>query len=189
MSDPFLTFYTTAFRRPAQLAMNLSSVANQTVVDAVDQVVLPDHAGLGIGPSLYGRLTRWYLPYLRGRYVHLLADDDALASADAVEVVLQTVAEQDVSPDVVIVTVQKGDLLYPQVEGRSFRLGDVDIGSFIVKRTVLQRHAEALTPSYTGDYDLARALYDDPTLTILRLHENFIFAVGPASGGRPELDY
>ena len=61
---PFISFYTPTYRRPEGLAACLASVGRQTVVDEIEQVVIPDHLGRGIG-GMYGELPK-YVDALHG---------------------------------------------------------------------------------------------------------------------------
>jgi glycosyltransferase involved in cell wall biosynthesis len=46
---PFLTVLTPTYRRPVGLVACLESVWTQTAIDQIEQVVMVDHIGLGIG--------------------------------------------------------------------------------------------------------------------------------------------
>jgi GT2 family glycosyltransferase len=108
--EPFITFYTPTYRRPHQLARCLESVRVQTAVEDVEQIVIPDHVGVGIG-GMFARV-REYVSAVHGRYVHLLADDDVLASPTVVEEVRAFAAKYR-NPEVIIVATVKDGARWP----------------------------------------------------------------------------
>jgi hypothetical protein len=55
---PFLTFYTPSYRRPHGLAKCLASVQMQTIVSEIEQIVIPDHVGLGVG-GMFAQVSRY----------------------------------------------------------------------------------------------------------------------------------
>ena len=69
MWQPFLTFYTPTYKRPEGLAQCLASVAAQTIADEIEQVVIPDHVGIGID-GMYRRLPT-YTEAVHGMSVHI----------------------------------------------------------------------------------------------------------------------
>jgi hypothetical protein len=83
--QPFITFYTPTYKRPQALARCLASVASQTVVGEIEQIVIPDHVGVGIH-GMYARVPQ-YASAVHGEYVMFLCDDDVLADATVVETV------------------------------------------------------------------------------------------------------
>lgn len=180
-TPPFVTLLTTAFRRPQALARNLASVCRQTAVDDLEQIVLPDHVGYG-WEAMYGRVV-WYRDWPRGRYVNWLNDDDALAGPKVVE----TARAQAADYPILIARVRKGEQIYPQCDPLgSPVMGAVDLGSYIVRLDVWQRHVTDYGHRYEGDYDHAVALHRAgyPVRVL-----PFVWAEGPASGGRPEVDW
>ena len=129
---PFLSLYTPTYKRPTGLARCLASVAQQTAVADIEQIVIVDHLGIGID-GMYARIPD-YAGAVHGDYVHVLADDDELAGPDVVQTV-RDCAEANGHPAVILVAVQKGGLVltspaWPPV------LGGIDLGSMIVRRDV-----------------------------------------------------
>jgi hypothetical protein len=154
--QPFITFYTPTYRRPQALARCLASVAGQTVVDAIEHIVIPDHVGLGVG-GMYKRVAR-YAKAVHGRYVHLLADDDILVSPTVVEELRQFTRAND-DPEMVIVKSQK-DRVYPFGQPWPPVCGLIDLGCLVARLDVWQRHAQAYghPGRYEGDFDFANAV-------------------------------
>lgn len=179
---PFLSLYTTTYRRPEALRACLLSVTAQTAADDLEQLVVPDHVGYGVAASLYGRLP-WYAPVLRGRYVALLCDDDVLAAPDVVARV-RGFATFHGEPDVIVTRVCKGGLFLPLCDPVGPPIcGQVDLCSYIVRGDVWHRHVRDYGLRYEGDYDHVAALY------AAGAHFAFcdvLWAIGGASNGRPE---
>lgn len=179
---PFLTFYTPTYKRPVALARCLASVGAQTLVAEIEQIVLPDHLGLGIVGGLYGRIPL-YADACRGRYVHVLADDDALAGPDVVAQV-KAFAETEGFPPVIVVRARKSGYEMPACDLNPPECGAIDMGCFILRADVWRQHAADYGPRYEGDYDHALALY--------RAGHRFavlptLFVVGDARKGKPEV--
>lgn len=182
---PFLSFYTPTFRRPTGLAKCLASVATQTAVERVEQLVVPDHAGLGVTNGLYGRMP-FYAEALRGDYVHVLCDDDELASPTAVEQVERFAAKMQ-RPAVIVVRARKGNLDLPLCPIETAPVcGRIDLSCYIIRQDVWLRHYKDYGLRYEGDYDHALALWNAG-----HRHEflDMLFVVGGASNGRPEVDW
>ena len=182
---PFLTLYTNTFRRPDGLAKCLASVGQQTAVDDLEQIVLPDHSGYGVAGGLFGRLP-WYADAVRGQYVNLLCDDDVLASADVVAKV-KAFAEDRQGPPLIVVNVQKGSTVFPGVppEGEPI-CGSVDLTSYIVRADLWRAYLEKYEPVYEGDWWFAHALY---RAGVPAAFCDVLWAIGAQSNGRPEVDY
>lgn len=152
---PFLSFYTPTYKRPLGLRNCLESVARQTAVDAIEQIVIPDHLGVGIH-GMYARI-RLYASALHGAYAHVLADDDELSTPDVVAEV-RDFAEARGYPPLILVGVQKGALVirepaWPPVQGA------VDLGCLILRADIWRAHAEDWGQRYEGDFDMAAALH------------------------------
>lgn len=182
---PFLTFYTPTFRRPDGLARCMASIARQSAVERVEQLVIPDHPGYGLAAGLFGRIP-WYADACRGDYVNILADDDELASPVVVEQ-LEAFAAKMHQPPVIVARVRKGPLDLPLCGIESAPIeGRIDMTSYILRADVWRAHVTDYGIRYAGDYDHAKALWDAG-----HRHEffNVLYAVGAASNGRPEVDW
>ena len=189
MLAPFLSFYTPTYRRPEQLQACMESVRQQTAVADVEQIVVPDHVGLGVG-GMFERVPR-YAAALHGRYVHFLCDDDILASPNAVaRVRLQAGAED--YPDVMIVGSQKPGGMFPSANEGPPVLGSIDLGCFIVERSVWTEFAHCYGRRYEGDFDFISHLWEvsreGREWAGLRWswHRELHFVTGAASRGRYE---
>jgi hypothetical protein len=182
---PFLSIYTPTFRRPEALAKCLESVGKQTAADDLEHLVVPDHVGYGLVGGLFGRLP-WYAPGIRGRYVNLLCDDDALASESVVSTVRAFAAHQN-NPEVIIVRVVKGATALPACDPLGEpQCGAVDLTSYLVRGDVWQKHLGDYGLCYEGDYWHALALYK---AGYRHAFCDVLWAVGGQSHGRPEMDY
>jgi hypothetical protein len=155
--EPYFTFYTPTFRRPQSLARCMASVAEQTIVDKVEQIVIPDHVGLGVG-GMYKRVSL-YANAVHGRYVHILADDDVLVSPLVCEQVREF-AVSNCEPEMVIVNSKKGDT-YPKGAPWPPVIGRFDLGCMVVRNDVWRRHVQAYghPGRYEGDFDFAIAVW------------------------------
>lgn len=155
-SVPFITFYTPTYRRPHGLARCLASVAGQTAIHDIEQIVIPDHVRVGID-GMYANIPR-YIDAVHGDYVHLLADDDELAGPTVVEQVRDfAVAHQ--FPPVILVAVNKGGLELPIGSPWPPVMGHIDLGCVITRADVWKAHAKDYGRRYEGDFDFAAALY------------------------------
>ncbi len=183
-APPFLTLWTPTFRRPRQLALNLASVGKQTIADQIQQIVVPDHIGLGVAGGLYGQLP-WYAQAFRGEYVNFLCDDDVIADEKNVERI-RGFARARGNPPVIVCRVLKGSLNLPACDpiGEP-QLGSIDLTSFFVRGDVWHQHVGDYGLRYEGDYDHAMALWraGHPFAYL-----DLLYATGGASHGRPEGD-
>jgi hypothetical protein len=188
-APPFISFWTPTFRRPKSLAACIASVGRQTAAEHCEQFVLPDHIGLGLVNGLYGRM-RWYYEAFRGKYVHVLCDDDELAAEDVVEKLMKF-AEKKGEPPVILVRATKGGLDLPfqvPVPGQRWDpvCGQIDLSCYVLRQDIWRRHVDDYGNRYEGDYDHAVALQNaGHRLEFLDLQ----FVDGGASNGRPEVDY
>jgi hypothetical protein len=189
MRQPFISFYTPTYRRPAQLANCLESVRTQTLARDCEQVVIPDHVGLGVG-GMFERVPA-YAGALHGRYVHFLCDDDVLAHQQAVAQLKAVVAAED-EPDVVIVGSQKPGGMFPTRNAGPPELGGIDLGCFVVKRDLWTTYAGEYGRRYEGDFDFIDRLWQqDQALPEGKRarwawHKELHFVTGAASRGRFE---
>lgn len=177
---PFLTFYTPTFRRPRQLAACLASVARQTVVSVIEQIVIPDHVGLGIG-GMYAQVPQ-YADAVHGRYVHFLADDDQLTESTVVEFV-QNFATRHGDPPLILVAARKAGQVWPLDPPWPPREGAIDLGCAIVRSDIWKMHAKDYGHRYEGDFDFYQALH---AAGIEPLWCNVLFSIGAVSRGEAE---
>lgn len=153
---PFLTFYTPTYRRPQALAACLASVAKQTAVGRIQQIVVPDHIGVGVG-GMYAQIPT-YVDAIKGEYVHLLADDDELVDPSVVQRVAAFAHAYDY-PELILVRVRKAGVFdlttptWPPVEG------GIDLGCLITRADIWKAHVHRYGKRYEGDFDFAQALY------------------------------
>lgn len=159
MTKPFLTLYTPTFRRPRQLAACLASVQAQTAVSEIEQIVIPDHIGIGV-EGMYATVPK-YGEAVHGEYVHLFCDDDVLAAPDVVERVKSFAREHD-SPPAIIVKSEKAGSVWPaKMEGPPV-CGAIDLGC-VITRADIWTHlvlCGAYKPIYEGDFTFASALWE-----------------------------
>jgi hypothetical protein len=187
--QPFISFFTPTYRRPAQLANCLESVRCQTLARDCEQVVVPDHVGLGVG-GMFERVPL-YAGALHGRYVHFLCDDDVLAHQQAVAQLKAAVAAED-EPDVVIVGSQKPGGMFPTRNAGPPELGGIDLGCFVVKREVWLRHCADYGRRYEGDFDFIHGIWTAKDRGFEEAdyrwswHKEIHFVTGAASRGRYE---
>lgn len=156
MSQPFLSFFTPTYKRPKQLAACLQSVGAQTLVNEIEQIVIPDHIGVGVD-GMFARVPL-YAQATRGQYVHLLADDDVLAGPTVVEQ-LKRLAEEHDYPDVLIVRVRKGWMDLPMQQPGPPLCGHIDLGCCVTRGDVWRANAHRYGVRYEGDFDFMDALY------------------------------
>lgn len=179
---PFLTCYTPTYRRPTQLAACLESVRTQTLVAEIEQIVIPDHVGLGIG-GMFQQIQR-YAAAVHGQYVHVLADDDVLASPQVVESVRAFAVAQG-HPPVILVSACKGGATYPSsAEAWPPVCGAIDLGCIVTRADVWAAHVHQYGNRYEGDYDFMAAVAGAGHAAA---RWDGLFLVGGVSQGQPEL--
>jgi hypothetical protein len=177
---PFLTFLTPTYRRPKQLVACLQSVQQQTAVEAIQQIVLPDHLGVGVG-GMFQKLPA-YAPVVQGEYVHILCDDDVLAGPTVVADV-QAYAKAQGNPPLIIVDAQKAEHTWPAGQVWPPIMGNIDLGCGIVRADVWKRHVEAYGSIYEGDFLFFQAL---AAVGIKCSYLELLFSVGAVSRGAAE---
>ncbi len=178
---PFITFYTPTYRRPQQLARCLESVRTQTAVEQIEQIVIPDHIGIGVG-GMYGRVAA-YVDAVHGAYVHMLCDDDVLADPSVVEQVAAFAVAHDFPP-VILVKANKGGNVYPQGTPWPPHCGAIDLGCVMTRADVWKQHAKDYAPVYEGDYWHMKALADAGHQAVVC---DLLFCVGGVSRGQAEV--
>jgi hypothetical protein len=177
--SPFITFVTPTYKRPTLLAKCLASVSAQTIAWDIEHVVIADHVGIGIA-GVYERLPS-YASAVHGQYVHVLADDDVLASPTVVEEV-RTAAAKAQFPPVVLVGVLKGNLLIYEPTWPP-ECGFIDLGSLVVRSDVWKRHVGDYGKRYEGDFDFALAV-SEAGHAVARCPITFLH--GAVMQGKPE---
>ena len=161
MVNPFITFYTPTYRRPQGLARCLQSVQEQTAVALIEQIVIPDHCGVGgddgVG-KMFSRIPQ-YVDAIHGQYVHVLCDDDVLAAPDVVEKV-RVFAEMEGHPEMILVDATKGSSRWPMTPAWPPRnVSNIDLGCGIVRPDIWKRHVAAYSSFYDGDFRFYKALH------------------------------
>lgn len=178
--SPFLSLYTPTYRRPQGLARCLASVQAQTAVADIEQIVIPDHVGVGVG-GMFERVPH-YASAVHGRYVAFLCDDDVLAAPDVVAQV-KACAEAHGEPELLLVWTQKGDAIWPTGLPWPPQMGAIDLNCAIVRRDIWQAHVTAYGSTYEGDYHFLAALY---AAGVKATWCPVMFSVGAVSRGAAE---
>jgi GT2 family glycosyltransferase len=155
--NPFLTLYTSTYRRPQWLLDCVASAQRQTDPD-YEHILHPDPVGIGIA-GVHQRIAE-IAPRLGGQYVYLLNDDDVLVD-DHLIADLKVIA-RDADPDVIMVRVAWDGRVIPEDDcwRREPRMGHVGSSTYVVRREVFQRFAAEFRPVYEGDYWFIRAIWD-----------------------------
>lgn len=179
---PFLTLYTPTFRRPQGLARNLASVQAQTAVADIEQIVVPDHVGIGIG-GMFSRVQR-YADAVHGQYVMFLCDDDVLAGSDVIER-LRAAAGAAGFPELLIVQARKGGATWPAAPAWPPRMGHIDLNCLVVRSDIWRRHVGRYGDRYEGDFDFAQALWMAGTRPV---SVDLLVSVGGVSRGAAEVE-
>lgn len=176
-----LTFYTPTYKRPMALAKCMASVQQQSAVAEVEHLIIPDYVGLGVD-GMYASVPQ-YRDAVHGQYVHLLADDDVLASPHVVAQ-LKLRAEGEGLPPVLIVSATKGHLTLPLDNAGPPVCGRIDLGCLVVRRDVWQRHVGDYGLRYEGDYDFAKSLWGAGHQFVYA--PDILFLIGAVSRGAAE---
>jgi hypothetical protein len=155
---PFITLYTPTFRRPQGLARCFASVAAQTAVAEIEQIVIPDHLGVGVD-GMFARVPQ-YAEAVHGEYVTFLCDDDVLVHPDVVALVRDFARAHD-NPPLILVGTHKGPHIWPQGNPWPPQLGSIDLNCGIVRADVWKQHVHVYAASarYESDWDFLNALY------------------------------
>lgn len=179
---PFLTLYTPTFRRPQGLARCLWSVASQTIAGDIEQIVIPDHVGRGIG-GMYAQVPQ-YVDAVHGDYVAFLCDDDVLTNPTVVEQV-QAMARVCHQPPLILVQTNKNGSVWPSARIWPPQMGAIDLNCAIVRRDIWKAHAAAgaYLPCYEGDFWFLDALASSGVAPIWF---DLVFSVGAVSRGAAE---
>lgn len=182
--QPFISFYTPTYRRPQALARCLASVGRQSLVDRIEQIVIPDHVGRGVA-GMYAQVPQ-YVSAVHGEYVHFLADDDELVSSGVVKRLHGFIEAQDERPAVVIVRAEKGRTMLPMAPYGAPAEGRIDLGCFVVRGDLWRDFAGrgAYGQRYEGDYDFGKALWDAGHPFNYALH--IVFVRGAVMNGAAE---
>lgn len=178
---PFLTFYTPTYKRPHRLAQCLASVGSQTAVADIEQIVIPDHVGIGIG-GMFARVAD-YAAAVHGRYVMFLCDDDVLAGPTVVEQA-RACAQDAGYPPLILVSTVKGGQQWPAGTPWPPQLGQIDLNCAMVRSDIWRTYASAYGARYEGDYDFLARLCDVgmwPTVCT-----DLVFSIGGVSRGAAE---
>lgn len=180
---PFLTLYTPTFKRPQALARCLASVAEQTIIGEIEQLVIPDHVGIGVA-GMYARVPD-YVGAVHGRYVMFLCDDDVLNGPTVIECV-KAFAEVHDEPELILVATQKGDATWPAGHPWPPREGTIDLNCAIVRADIWKQHVHAYSAQarYEGDCDFLQALYE---AQVQPHWLGIVVSCGAVSRGAPEL--
>lgn len=183
----FLSFYTPSYKRPKALARCQASVGSQTL--PCEHIIIPDEVGIGI-PGVFAAVPT-HAHKVTGDYVHFLTDDDYLV-ADTVAERLQTIAQANGLPDVLIVRVDKTLLLddrwvtlhLPLCHAEPL-LGRIDLACVVTRRDVWLEHVQDYSrhQRYEGDFDHVHAMWDAGRRFV---YTDLLFAAGKAMHGRPE---
>lgn len=151
----FLSVYTPTFRRPFLLALNMTSVEQQTV--EVEHIVVVDDEGIGVD-GMFAAIPQ-HAHHVTGEYVMVLSDDNILTySGFAAD--LRAEAEAAGLPDVVVF---KGDIdgcVQPLVWRAEPEVTRIDLSCFAVHRDVWQAHAADWGHRYEGDFDFIHRLWE-----------------------------
>lgn len=178
---PFMTFYTPTYKRPQQLVRCLASVAGQTTVADIEQIVIPDHVGIGVG-GMFERVPQ-YAAAVHGRYVAFLCDDDILAGPDVVAQV-KAFAEANGEPELMLVWTKKGEATWPQGNPWPPQCGAIDLNCAIVRGDIWQRFVSAYGNSYEGDYRHLAAMH---AAGVVPVWCPVMFSIGAVSRGATEV--
>jgi hypothetical protein len=182
--ETFITFYAPTFRRPQRREACLQSVREQTLVREIQLFGPEDLTGEGIA-GMYAAIPS-YAPVVKGNYVHVLADDDVLATPTAVAEV-KAFAELHGYPGVIVVKVVKrhpqGGLLLPLDQSGPPFMGKIDLGCLIVRQDIWKAHCHQYGHCYEGDAVFAEALHAAGNRFV---YADVFFLDGAVMRGQPE---
>lgn len=182
MGSPFLSIFTPTYRRPAGLQACMASVASQTAIAEIQHLIVPDYLGHGIA-GMFATVPEMVAPALTGQYVHLLADDDMLATPTVVAQVAQFAADHQF-PQLILVRALKGGFEWPQGQVWPPVLGEIDLGCLVTRADVWKAHRDCYGRCYEGDYVFAAALHKSGMQAAIM---DLRFVIGGVSRGRPEI--
>ena len=153
---PFITFLTFS-AYPELLPRCMESVKEQTAVDRIEHIIVPDYQLLGVGK---GSAAKWagVGRAATGQYIHILDDDDVLTGRRVVEELIE--AYKGHRGDLPVMTVnyyrENKHTMYPaQPMDERPKLGHVCNGNYIYRWDVFQAVAPRVEPCYVSDWGLA----------------------------------
>lgn len=154
---PFLSILTPTYKRPTMLEVCRESVRQQTRFDVVQQLIMEDTQGIGVGGqySLYGQIA----PLLPGDYVMVLCDDDYLCDPHLVEDMISIVDAHH--PQLIMVRWQYDKRVLPDGDcwhGEP-REGFLGLSNWIVSGNVWRAFAHCHGNRYAGDFDFIAAIW------------------------------
>lgn len=159
---PFVSFVTRCYKRPAALLRCMTSIARQTDPD-YENVLIVDEDGIGVvrANALYQQPQN--MARVRGRYVHLIDDDDYICDPDMVATVKCIAAEAN--PDVIIFRVRHpGNIVLPDrdVWMKKPVGGHIGGSSVVVRGEVWKKHIHWFGDKkvYWGDFVFINELFD-----------------------------
>lgn len=135
----------------------MASVASQTLVKEIEQLVIPDHVGVGVD-GMYASVPR-HKHSIYGDYVMFLCDDDVFADDTVVEQV-KAYAVENSNPPLILVATQKGENIWPAGNPWPPRMGAIDLNCAIVRADVWKQHVASYGHAYEGDYIFLKSLYN-----------------------------
>ena len=144
--------------RPSLFQQHLRSLQRQDDPD-YEHVVLKDTEGLGLAwaNGMFHRERE----RVKGEYVLILDDDNALMATDVISEIRRVVDEH--APDVIVVKGYVGDRLLPDdaMWGKQPALGHIDSLNFVVRNEVWQKHIHAFDVPRCGDYAFISSVFKD----------------------------
>jgi glycosyltransferase involved in cell wall biosynthesis len=177
---PFLTVLTPTYRRPVGLIACLESVWTQTAIDQIEQVVMVDHIGLGIG-GMYQQVPR-YAALVRGQYVTWLCDDDTFTSPTIVAELQQAVQAEGEPPLLIVDTIKAG-LRWPASHRWPPTVGQIDGNCAVTRADVWHQFVAAYGDRYEGDFD---QLFAMAAAGVPAVFCDLLLSIGAVSRGAPE---
>ncbi len=191
--DPFLSIITRQLvgKRPKGQSENALSVVAQ-VNQNFEQIFIEDHKGYGMLEA--NKSFAYVSDMIKGRYVHLLDDDDKYIDYEFTKKMEE--AQDDgfnffkESYDIILFKMHihtgDGDNIYPKPDcwGVIPAIARIGGSCFIVKTELYKKYIHHFGVRRCGDFQFLRALWTEPNLKVLWHDE--IFCESKPSYGKPE---
>lgn len=186
-TDPFLTIITRRYRgkRPNLLSQHDSSKKSLTHQDKIQYIYVDDPIGQGMHRA--NAVFEKVAPWVKGKYVHLLDDDDFYLYR---EVVPDLMDKAKGNPEVIyfrmIILNGAFNNIYPSpnVWGRVPIIAQIGGSCFVVRTDMWKKHIHHFNKQRCGDFHFINAVHKDCNKVVW--FDKQVCKTGKVSRGAPE---
>lgn len=184
---PFVSFITRKYKRPNGLRKNVASLMAQKGDVGFEQITIEDPVGYGLhAANASFSLVRHMI---RGKWVHLLDDDDFLVNPNFVKRIKEI--DEKHSPDVIvfrmIIKTGSWDNYYPSPvcwEQKKPILAHIGGSCFVIRDKLFRKFISHFNQPRCGDFYFINALYQSGAK--FYWHDELMAETGKVGKGQPE---